>query len=411
MLERIRPTQGLVNEVLDSLPAHVWQSSTTRFFDPAIGGGQFVSEIERRLRAHGHSDHNISTRVSGLEENEFLVDLARNMHQLVGNYTKCTYRDYFDSYAQTHDVIVCNPKIDNENVKLEGGKRNTGNKYWYQFVFASERLVTPGGYLAMVTPTQWLTGGVQLRRGSKGIIKDVFAKHQLVHARIGGVSEQYGFKSIQVGWWLLHATPTHTTTTLDLGTDTMRVDFRTTPFLSPRATAHSNSIVAKTLLGEGPRVSSYYFNSNTPKLTETEQPTTENKYAHWIMGSSRANNLTIRWFDRVINPRVGYAKIVFPMSTRYWQPELLSADTSVAALGQCIRVPDTTTQAGFESVYYSELFTYLCRCLQIDVNGFMKSVYIKHLPELDMSNAWTNEQLYTHFGITPEEQQYIKASI
>ena len=92
MLERIKDIKELVNEILDSLPKTVWISDSTTFFDPAIGGGQFVAEIERRLRSHGHTDKNIRNRVSGFEYSTALIDLAVNMNKLVGKYSVCDYR-------------------------------------------------------------------------------------------------------------------------------------------------------------------------------------------------------------------------------------------------------------------------------------------------------------------------------
>lgn len=144
MLERIKPIPDLVNEMLDQLPADVWTSNRTTFFDPAIGGGQFVSEIERRLQAHGHSDANIQKRVFGFEYSSALIDLAVNMNKLVGQYAKKPYDKYLElDNSMKFDVIVGNPpfqKSDND------AKRWT---LWHQFVKKSFEL---SDCVAMVTP-------------------------------------------------------------------------------------------------------------------------------------------------------------------------------------------------------------------------------------------------------------------
>ena len=49
----------LVRKIHDILPPEIWKSDTTTFLDSSIGGGQFVLDIERRLRENGHSDKNI----------------------------------------------------------------------------------------------------------------------------------------------------------------------------------------------------------------------------------------------------------------------------------------------------------------------------------------------------------------
>ena len=36
---------------------------------------------------------------------------------------------------------------------------------------------------------------------------------------------------------------------------------------------------------------------------------------------------------------------------------------------------------------------------------------VKKLPALDMSKVWTDEALYAHFNLTPEEIEYIEPDV
>jgi hypothetical protein len=125
--------EGLVDEILDQLPAEVWTSTTTTFFDPAIGGGQFVNEIENRLRIFGHSDDNIKGRVSGCESSKLNVKYAVNKNKLVGNYEVCDFLEK-DFGNMKFDVIVGNPPYQREN---NDAKRWT---LWSEFVKKSFQL-------------------------------------------------------------------------------------------------------------------------------------------------------------------------------------------------------------------------------------------------------------------------------
>jgi site-specific DNA-methyltransferase (adenine-specific) len=413
MLSRIKfEIAPLVNEMLDQLPEEIWTSKTTTFFDPAIAGGQFVREIERRLLEAGHSRKNVSGRVFGCEEYEHQVQYALNKHKLLGNYKVTNFLE--QDFNMKFDVIVGNPPYQNSHKKDEEAKRKVGNKLWYQFIFKADNLVKPNGYVAMVTPNQWLTGGVNMRKGELGVLKDVFAKKQLITATVAGITEKY-FKGIgiSIGWWVYKNTPTTNPTTLHLKDTSLTLDFNGLEFLSPVPDELSIGIITKTMLAPNKKFESYYFNSQAkPGINgETEKKTKENKYPHWIMGSTTTNNLVLRYFSKIMNTRVGYKKVVFPMSTRYWQPHLADVDVSVTSLGQALRVPDTTTQTGFESVFYSKLFKYLCFNLQIAQNGFMKTVLVRSLPQLDMSKTWTDLQLYKHFKLTKEEINYIELNV
>jgi site-specific DNA-methyltransferase (adenine-specific) len=407
--------EPMVKNILDQLPDSVWASDSTTFFDPAIGGGQFVKEIEQRLRDRGHSNENIRSRVMGFEESQLHIRYAVNKHNLVGQYAKKPYNEFLElDNSMKFDVVVGNPPYQNNHEKDDEAKRKVGNKLWYQFIFSADKLVKENGYVAMVSPNQWLSGGVQMRKGSLGVLKDIFAKKQLVKATVGGVTETY-FKGIgiSIGWWVYQNRPVTDLTVLDLGNSTIEVDFKDLEFLTPEASEESISIVSKTLLASNPKFETYYFNSQCkPGLhNETEMPTDVNQHLHWIMGSDVTKNLVVRYFPKILNERVNYKKILFLMSTRYWQPVLVDADTSVASLGQALKTDTTTTQEGFESVFYSKLFKYLCFNLQIAQNGFMKTVLVKALPKLDMSREWTDQDLYTHFGLTPEEIDYIENAV
>lgn len=149
MLERIKPITALVNEMFDQLPQSAFESSTTTFLDPAMGGGQFVREIERRLRAAGHSDENIRSRVFGFENTRALIDMAINMHKLVGTYRKMSYDEFFkwDGDGMKFDYVVGNPPY----------QEGTGNNQtlWDKFVIKSISLLTDSGYLGMIHPAGW----------------------------------------------------------------------------------------------------------------------------------------------------------------------------------------------------------------------------------------------------------------
>lgn len=152
MLSRMKfEIEPLVAEMLDQLPEDVWASTSTTFFDPAIGGGQFVRAIEQRLRSHGHSDANISSRVFGFEESELHTRFAVNKYKLVGQYVRKPYEKFFElDNTMKFDVVVGNPPYQDGN--KDGGQ----NKIYNQFAKQSLDMLKPNGIMAFITPTSVL---------------------------------------------------------------------------------------------------------------------------------------------------------------------------------------------------------------------------------------------------------------
>jgi hypothetical protein len=145
--------QGLVSEMLDQLPEHVWRDSKLTFFDPAMGGGQFLTEIVKRLRAQGHSDRNIRSRVFGVESNEGRI----NFFQMKGLPVQTAVGGVdFDCAKEfglkKFDVVVGNPPYQNTTDSKSG---NTQGDFWFQFLLKVKKLTVHGGYIAFITPVSW----------------------------------------------------------------------------------------------------------------------------------------------------------------------------------------------------------------------------------------------------------------
>jgi hypothetical protein len=140
----------LVEEMLDQLPKSIWTNSSTTFFDPAIGGGQFVRAIEKRLKLEGHSDSNIHKRVFGFEDSNLHVRFAVNKHNLVGQYVKKPY----DRFLELEDTMKFDVVIGNPPYQDNAGQNTLYPKFYAKAV----KLTKTDGYVAMITPPAIIPG-------------------------------------------------------------------------------------------------------------------------------------------------------------------------------------------------------------------------------------------------------------
>jgi hypothetical protein len=162
MVTRLKfPIEPLVIQMLDQLPADVWTSSTTTFLDPAMGGGQFLVEIQRRLRAAGHGDLNIAERMYGCESNILRVNYSKNNKKLVTNKLFVRNSLDYDWGDMKFDVIVGNPPYNEDagEERLSAGNSNNSTLYTEFVKFSLSR----ASYVALVIPAGWTMKDIETK--------------------------------------------------------------------------------------------------------------------------------------------------------------------------------------------------------------------------------------------------------
>jgi len=174
----------LVSRMLDQIPEDVIVNGTV--LDPAIGGGQFVKEVERRKRAAGKTDAEITATVFGIEQNVIRKNYAVNKHKLIGNYKVYNFLEK-DFKNMQFDVIIGNPPYQDP----------TGQNTLYpKFYAKSVELSKPNGYIAMITPPAIIPGlfgvknpdGIKMPKPLK--IESIVAGN-LVKQHFTGISSEF----------------------------------------------------------------------------------------------------------------------------------------------------------------------------------------------------------------------------
>lgn len=135
-----------VEAMLDQVSPDVWSDSRTQFIDPALGGGQFVASIERRLRDFGWSENDIANRVSGFENNQMRINYAKNKYSLVGDYTAENFIEKDISMIE-NVVVVGNPPYNDGSA----GRAPIYDKFLEKLVQINPEKV------CFIIPTNWFS--------------------------------------------------------------------------------------------------------------------------------------------------------------------------------------------------------------------------------------------------------------
>lgn len=231
MLSRLKfDIEPLVNEILDQLPADVWTSETTTFFDPAIGGGQFLREIESRLRKVGHSDSNINGRVYGCEDSEHRVQYAKNKYKLAATLGVGDFLEK-DFTTMKFDVIVGNPPY--QPPKKKEGKGPSGdNGLYLKFIDKALILVEDGGHIAFVNPPAGLTK-TTVKGKYTATMKSILAKGHLVALNLDARAK-FGNIGSQICYWILKSGDKQDSVTLTSGGESHQIPVSELTYLPPQ---------------------------------------------------------------------------------------------------------------------------------------------------------------------------------
>jgi site-specific DNA-methyltransferase (adenine-specific) len=396
----------LVEEVVNRLDLN-WNDPNLKFYDPACGRGNFLLVLFKKLAQHGHDPaHIVTNMLFGSDISFIQAAIARKALFLVSGAQANIYIEdaLLKEETMKFDVVITNPPYQNPG-------KSRGQKLWYKFVFKCDKLVKPGGYLAMVTPTSWIRGGVN--HGKEGVLKDIFAKKQLVIAAFDNITKRFFPKvGIDIGWWIMKNESVHSPTRMILQDCEKQIDLKGVEVMSPVADSRAIGILEKFIDDRHLKEEVIYFNYKNPDLDiESSKATATHPVKHWVHGCSQKKNDTYTYLAERFNDKLNFNKIMFVIGSRYWQPHVDMTGIGVVAQGFAVPIKDTWTRDGILSVYESKLWKLINFNFQLQQNGFMKNAIVRKTPAMDMSKVWTDDEIYKHFNFTQDEIDYIEETV
>lgn len=154
----------LVNEMLDKLPKEVWTNKDLKWFDPAVGMGNFQVAIYLRLMESlkkiikddkQRKKHILENMLYISEISKKNVLICKQIFDINNEYKLNIYEG--DSLeldinkvfgVEKFDIIIGNPPYNENNT-------GTGNIIWHLFVSKSINNLKENGYLCFVHPAIW----------------------------------------------------------------------------------------------------------------------------------------------------------------------------------------------------------------------------------------------------------------
>jgi site-specific DNA-methyltransferase (adenine-specific) len=385
--------EPLVAEMLNQLPSSVWSSKTSTFFDPAIGGGQFVRAIEQRLRSCGHSDANIRSRVFGFEESDLHIRFAVNKYKLVGQYVRKPYEKFLEmDNTMKFDVVVGNPPFSGSKNDIEGSR---AKQLYKEFVSKSLEL---SNNVYMVMPSLWThkTGSLKTELYNFGLKKCASCTDKFtVDIGICYIIAEKGY----VG--SLTVKPENATE--------YSIDWNDKTPIHLNSSEAKNNILNKIKssdnLGNIWARSSMNRNDSTigkgcTNVIDITGPegTTPDVIKTTISASEFPgfNSWKVITNNVLGAPKIGVTKVIGPgFGTSY----------SVVSL-----IAQSEKEANNLKAYIDSKFvSFIVKCIKN--NGANSKVLFSSIPSIDFTKSWTDKAIYKHFGLTQEEIDYVEANV
>jgi len=410
MLFRNNCNKVLVCEMLDRLPPDVWVSDTTTFLDPAMASGQFVAEIERRLRAIGHSNENIRSRVFGLETSRMQVNIAVNMNELVGTYTvDAGYKTFLSGevaalrkgWPVKFDIVVGNPPYQN------GG--SAGNfALWPLFVEKASLAMVDGGHLLFVIPQTWTSNSLSpiARAKDSSLVRANVLRHGTLKSADFSIDRFFNVAStFSAIYWVKEKIDQRTKVITPQGS--FDADYNSIEWLPVMGDERIISILNKTVWSDCEKLKLINNGNETPgfrfgKENISREKSNKNKFP--IVNTSAQYTKGEYLYSSVKHPFQNSKKVIFSDSG-YAAPFF---DDGKFGLGHHARAFECTAESApaIISIVNSSLITFIAKAYLSKTASSWVSLIADTVPVIP--RAMSDDEIFAYFKLSPAEVALIK---
>jgi hypothetical protein len=291
----------LAAEIVSKLSEKYFISKTDTFLDPALGGGQLLKALARRLNKHGHSIENIRSRLFGYEDS--IAYLNHPINKSTAMIAQLSVVEYGKTTMKNNnfDVVLGNYPF--------GDAKDYGGTLWGPFANNTfENLVKKSGTVAVIHPPSFIGKHTNESTGKSDY--SCFSKNQIHQLHIFDTCEKDKyFKGVgtKACWYIAEACEPYTDTTIvgyDNGTKTeFNVDFNKQTFLPSVINDLSISIHQKIVKLKGmdfnqTRKLHYYSMKKRNQVSDTRTKEYEFK-SHFSHQITRYSNYKMKDYDSI----------------------------------------------------------------------------------------------------------------
>jgi site-specific DNA-methyltransferase (adenine-specific) len=317
------------------------------------------------------------------------------------------------------DVIIGNPPY--QLREANSGEGNSASPIYQKFVVAAQSIEPK--YVIMVTPTRWVAGGKGLDEYRLNMLTDRRIRSMTDYANPADVFEGVNIRGgVSYFLWDRGYNGLCQVTTIK-GGNTMTAQRRLDEFdvfvRDPRAVAILRKVLARDEGSFGDQVSARNpFGLSTNFYSVRQTPERGDLRIHYIQNRKRAvgfidptavskNRAAIKAW-KVFMAKAGTDGSATPDSV-LTQPIIAAPDSVCTDSFLYVEVDSERAAQSLTSYFATRFFRFLVSLRKITQDA-SRDTY-SWVPIQSWDRAWTDEELYEKYGITPDEQLYIESQI
>ena len=277
------------------------------------------------------------------------------------------------------DVVIGNPPFQLNN-------KSGTESLWKKFVKLSiEKCLKEGGYLCFITPTGWL---------SDNKVRKYFIHKKVIYANLKSNIKEF-FKGIgsTFSWFIIKNSKGNDILPLDLDEGPIDVNLKEMDVFPERDINKISLSIFKKLRIDAKKMG--VINDNNYRI-KSDTKTEEFKYPAFYTVSQP---LVYTKMPRYLKDK----KVIFSECSSF---KPFYDDGTIGAVWHACHIPVKNEQEGKNLLKYlnSKLikyYEYIGRQGGWNILGH-------HIPDIDLSKSWTDEEIFDNFNLSEEEKQYIR---
>lgn len=316
------------------------------------------------------------------------------------------YQEVFDKNKNItdmkFDVVIGNPPYQRSG----NNSSKRAEKLWPEFINKANDILNENGFITMVTPTSWLTGTGNIRKGSYGVM-DLFNENNLLSITAG----KFFNVGIDTHYWLMQKNKEYKNTQVFLEDGTKYNINLSNKFFPTDLSLLKTSIIEKVFNMEAfewmPKTGMY----NSFRKRGLDNPSNEYNVKTYTRGGNLDDKIYYAYFNKNICPDISnIKKVIIPLSgAENFRPYIDIDKVPVCCDSYVIPLDDNSTIESCISIFYSKLYKFLIQNYRS--SGFIQYAIAKKLPKFNTTKVWSDSEIYERVNLTQEEIDYIENAV